>query len=39
MSERYPDEYWLADFERRLNDGRLLIVNLFRQGLAHIRHD
>ena len=24
MSERYPDEYWLADFERRLNDGRLL---------------
>ena len=24
MSERYPDDYWLADFERRLNDGRLL---------------
>ena len=24
MSERYPDEYWLADFERRLSDGRLL---------------
>jgi hypothetical protein len=24
VSERYPDEYWLADFERRLNDGRLL---------------
>src|SRR6266508_4666459 len=24
MSELYPDEYWLADFERRLNDGRLL---------------
>lgn len=24
MSERYPDEYALADFERRLNDGRLL---------------
>jgi hypothetical protein len=24
MSERYPDEYWLADFERRLHDGRLL---------------
>jgi hypothetical protein len=24
MSERYPDEYWLADFERRLGDGRLL---------------
>ena len=24
MSERYSDEYWLADFERRLPDGRLL---------------
>ena len=24
MSERYPDDYWLADFERRLSDGRLL---------------
>jgi hypothetical protein len=24
MNERYPDEYWLADFERRLRDGRLL---------------
>jgi hypothetical protein len=24
MSERYPDEYALADFERRLHDGRLL---------------
>jgi hypothetical protein len=24
MSERYPDECWLADFERRLGDGRLL---------------
>ena len=24
MSERYPDEYWLVDFERRLRDGRLL---------------
>jgi hypothetical protein len=24
MSERYPDEWWLADFERRLSDGRLL---------------
>jgi hypothetical protein len=24
MSERYPDEYALADFERRLNDGWLL---------------
>ena len=24
MSERYPDEYWLADFERRLGDGRFL---------------
>ena len=24
MNERYPDDYWLADFERRLSDGRLL---------------
>jgi hypothetical protein len=24
MSERYPDDYALADFERRLQDGRLL---------------
>jgi hypothetical protein len=24
MSERYPDEYALADFERRPHDGRLL---------------
>jgi hypothetical protein len=24
MNDRYPDEYWLADFERRLHDGRLL---------------
>ncbi len=24
MNERYPDEYALADFERRLHDGRLL---------------
>ena len=24
MSDRYPDDYWLADFERRLHDGRLL---------------
>jgi hypothetical protein len=24
MSDRYPDDYWLADFERRLSHGRLL---------------
>lgn len=24
MSNRDPDDYWLADFERRLRDGRLL---------------
>jgi hypothetical protein len=43
MSERYPDEYWLADFERRLRDGRLLtreeslglIAELHRVRLEH----
>ena len=43
MSERYPDEYWLADFERRLGDGRLLtreeslglIAELRRVRLGH----
>jgi len=24
MGDHYPDEYWLMDFERRLNDRRLL---------------
>jgi hypothetical protein len=37
MSERYPDEYWLADFERRLNDGRLLMSEESLALIAELR--
>jgi hypothetical protein len=37
MSERYPDEYWLADFERRLSDGRLLTREESRGLIAELR--
>ena len=43
MSERYPDEYWLADFERRLHDGRLLTreesLGLIAELLSRTYHE
>ena len=37
MSERYPDEYWLADFERRLSDSRLLTRDESLALIAELR--
>ena len=37
MSERYPDEYTLADFERRLSDGRLLTREESLNLIAELR--
>jgi hypothetical protein len=37
MSERYPDEYSLADFERRLHDGRLLTRDESLALIAELR--
>jgi uncharacterized coiled-coil DUF342 family protein len=38
MSDRYPDDYWLADFERRLHDGRLLTREESLALIAELRH-
>ncbi len=34
---RYPDEWWLADFERRLNDDRLLMGEESLALIAELR--